>query len=228
MPTAADILRITGVSPRDMALYTLAFTHKSAVRRGGQSYDRLEFLGDAKLSCVVAHHLFAAYPGADEDFLSRMRNQMVSRECLAGVARQLDLASLIIMNRRGLARGWNHNDRILEDVLEALIAALMLDSGEDAAASFILRCVHDHMNLEEIARRRNYKDVLTRHTQSQGLPPPHYQARLCEDGRMYCAAVEVSDGFGHTVSGEGVAVLKKSAQQLAARACLDGLHTVER
>lgn len=89
MPTAQDIERITGVKPKNIAIYTLAFTHKSAAGMHTDSYDRLEFLGDAKLSFVVAQYLFTAYPEADEGFLSRMRNQIVSRKSLAAVASTL-------------------------------------------------------------------------------------------------------------------------------------------
>ena len=179
-----------------MAIYTTAFTHKSAAGNAGASYDRLEFLGDSKLSFVVARHLFTAYPEADEGFLSRMRNQMVSRRCLAGVARRLGLGGLIIMNKRALAQGWNHNDRILEDVLEALIAAVLMDGGEVAAAAFVVGCVRDHMDLVEIEQRRNYKDLLTQYTQSRGCPPPSYLTELSEDGHTYVAVVEVRRHMG--------------------------------
>ena len=223
--TAGDIERVTGVEVRDIAVYIEAFTHKSAVGSigaGRGSYDRLEFLGDSQLSFVVAHHLFTAYPDADEGFLSRMRNQMVSRRCLAGVARRLGLADLVIMNKRALLRGWNHNDRILEDVFEALIAALLQDGGAAAAAAFIVRCIEEHMDLDEIRQHRNFKDELCQYAQTSGTPPPRYRTEVL-DGRTYHAFVQVEGHRGRTVQGCGVAPIKKTAQQAAARAALEAL-----
>ena len=223
MPSEQDIERIVGCKPRDMSLYVKALTHKSALSPGDKTsgtYDRLEFLGDAQLGFVIAHHLFAAYPDADEGFLSRMRNLMVSRPCLAEVARCLGLADHIIMNKRALNKGWNHNDRILEDVLEALVAAVLEDQGAEVAAAFILRCVREHMDLEEIRQHRNYKDSLMQYTQNGGLPAPRYHTHVQDtQGRAYVARVDVDDA-GQTVSGWGTAAIKKIAQQAAAREAL--------
>ena len=218
MPIEEDIQRIIGATPRDMALYNTAFTHKSA-RKGTASYDRLEFLGDSKLSAMVAHFLFSTFPHADEGFLSRMRNAMVSRKSLAAVARALDLAPLVIMNKRALSRGWNNNDRILEDVFEALVAAVALDLGEPCATAFVVRCVADHMDLAEIERRRNYRDELIQHTQRTGGPPPRYQTEMLLDDRNYRVTVDVG-----AVRGSGLACIKKVAQQQAARNALDQLQ----
>ena len=229
MPSEQDIERIVGCKPRNMSLYVTALTHKSALapgERASASYDRLEFLGDAKLGFVVAHHLFSAYPDADEGFLSRMRNQIVSRKCLAGVARQLGLADLVIMNKRALTKGWNHNERILEDVLEALVAAVLEDRGADVAGQFIVRCVQEHMDLEEIEGHRNFKDLLTQYTQSNGTTPPRYHTHVQDaGGRAYVARVDVDKGTD-VVSGWGTAAVKKAAQQQAAHGALVKLGQV--
>ena len=218
MLTARDVEEITGFMPRNMQVYILAFTHKSAARKGRQSYDRLEFLEDSYLGFVVARHLFILYPRADEGFLSRMRHQIVSRKSLATVARRLGLAHLVIMNERALSRGWNHNDRILEDVFEALIAAVLEDQGPEAATDFIIRCVQEHLDLEEISQRRNYKDELCRFTQDINSPPPRYHTQV--EGCAHVVRVDViTDNW--KVTGREAAGAKKEAQQRAA------LHALE-
>jgi ribonuclease-3 len=118
------------------ALCQIALTHRSA---GTDHNERLEFLGDSILNCAVAHLLYDAHPQADEGALSRLRASLVSGETLAQIAGDLGLGEHLRLGPGELKSGGFRRASILADALEAVLGAIFLDSGFDAAAAAVAR-----------------------------------------------------------------------------------------
>ncbi|MDE5703977.1 MAG: ribonuclease III, partial [Bacteroidales bacterium] len=157
------IKSILGFRPGNIFLYRLAFRHRSAskvthgVRRNNE---RLEYLGDAVLSAVIAHYLFKKYPTQDEGFLTEMRSKIVSRASLNKVGLHMGLHKMIQLEHgHGNNGGFKSVDG---DALEALIGAIFLDKGFRFTQKIILkRIVGMHMDVDELERKDwNYKSKL--------------------------------------------------------------------
>ena len=118
------------------ALLAQALTHRSF---GASHNERLEFLGDGVLSCVIAGALYERYPQLAEGELSRMRAALVRKEALAGIARALELPAQLRLGEGERSSGGSDRDSIMADALEAVFGALFLDGGYDAARDAILR-----------------------------------------------------------------------------------------
>jgi ribonuclease III len=131
---AAWLERALGAAPRDLALYSRALTHGSA---GGESYQRLEFLGDRVLGLAIARWLYAAYPHEPEGQLSRRLNTLVTGQVCAEIARDIGVSAHLKLGKQARDDGAYDSDNILGDVTEALIGALYVDHGFEAAEAFI-------------------------------------------------------------------------------------------
>jgi ribonuclease-3 len=152
-----------------------ALTHSSAKELGLPCNERLEFLGDAVLGQIACEHLYRAFPEREEGALSVMKSVLVSANILSQVAKKLELDAILItgkgINKHKLPRS------LLANVLEALIAAIYLEAGFDAAKEFIIKFVLTPY-LDEVARdevERNYKSLLQDYAQKNNLPLPSYQ-----------------------------------------------------
>jgi ribonuclease-3 len=122
--------------PKNVHLFELAFTH-SSVR--SESYERLEFLGDRVLGMVIAHALYERYPNEPEGNLSKRFNALVDRETCAENGREIGVPALIRLGKQAREDGASQSGNVVGDVVEALIGALFLDGGMDAAERFILK-----------------------------------------------------------------------------------------
>jgi ribonuclease III len=155
-----------GCTPSDFAPFERALTHSSASR---ESYERLEFLGDRVLGLVIARALYERYPAEPEGKLSRRYNALVARETCAEVGRELGLPKLIRLGKQAREDGANQSDNVVGDAVEALIGAVFLDAGMEAARSLVLRLwghylegqerapIHPKSGLQELAAARNCK-----------------------------------------------------------------------
>lgn len=205
-------------SPRDIALYQRALTHGSA---GGDSYQRLEFLGDRVLGLTVARWLYAAYPLEPEGELSRRLNSLVTGVICAKVAREIGVSAYLKLGKQARDDGAFDSDNILGDVTEALIGALYLDQGLDAAETFIrkqwLPYVEGHVDaprhpksaLQEWAAANNRKPPVYAVTDRSG---PHHNPRF---------TVSVSVGSAGQATANGSS--KQEAETAAAVALLEQL-----
>lgn len=156
----------------DRALCEAALTHRSAA---GTHNERLEFLGDAVLNCSVARLLYDAHPNADEGALSRLRATLVSGDTLAAVAAEIELGDHLKLGHGELRSGGFRRASILADALEALLGAIFLDSGYEAAAAAIAHLLA--ARLEQLPSAEALKDAKTRlqeALQSRGLARPVY------------------------------------------------------
>lgn len=208
---------LLGFRVLDFSKYVSVFTHKSAMKvTNGDSYERYEFIGDAVINFVVAKLLFDMYPRADEGFLTRIRTKLVSGKCLSQLAWHLGLHNFIIMNQRSMRHGFNTNPRILEDVFEALVGCIYLQSGMVTAKTFLLSVFQRFVDFNDILRDTNYKDGLMRYAQARGMPLPEY---VVVSSASSTASFVVHVALCGRV-GQGAGASKKQAEQEAARTLL--------
>ncbi len=170
-----------GYEPRDVRLFAAALTHRSVP---GPNNERLEFLGDAVLSLVIARNLFGRFPQASEGDLSRLRAHIVSAEPLAEVAAQLGLGEVLQLGSGELKSGGFRRQSILADALEALCGALFLDGGLQSAAAVIDRLFERRIaDLPDPATLKDAKTRLQEYLQSRALPLPRYTVERTEGRR---------------------------------------------
>jgi ribonuclease III len=207
-----------GHSPRDLALFRAALTHRSAA---GPNNERLEFLGDAVLSLVIAQRLYSHFPHADEGDLSRLRARLVSREPLAEVAAALDLGAELQLGSGELKSGGFRRQSILADALEALCGAVFLDSGLAAVEAVIERLFAARIAaLPEPEALKDAKTRLQEHLQSRSLTLPRYLVLSVEGedhAQTFRVSCEVPD-LGLRVEGGGSS--RRRAEQQAAERML--------
>jgi len=226
------IEQLTGLTIGDLAVYERALTHRSLLRTDLRpdlrSNERLEFLGDAILGMVVAEHLFSRFPDRDEGYLTRLRSKLVNRKALAASATELNLGQVILMSDAIAATTGRTSESILSDAFEAVIGAIFIDLGMDAARKFINRTVLHRVNLSELGSQQdNFKSLLLEFAQARKWPQPAYRIKH-ESGpshdKIFTIEVVLSDRF----LGEGIARSKKEAEQQAAREALRILSDEEK
>jgi len=161
-----------GYSFADVSLLRQALTHRSA---GSRNNERLEFLGDAILGCVIAGELYQRYPHAREGMLSRLRSTLVRRESLAKIAHGLQLGEYLQLGFGERRSGGHARDSILSDALEAIFGAIYLDSDFTVVRDCILSLFVER--LESVSRAATLKDSKTRlqeYLQALHKPLPAY------------------------------------------------------
>lgn len=209
---------------QDPSLLGNALLHRSHIHVAGQereeSNERLEFLGDAVLGLVVNEMLYRDYPDRSEGDLTKMKSLLVCGARLSEVAKANDIGEHIRMSRSEAATGGRKRSSILADTMEALIGAIYLDGGLDAARSMI------HMVVLEgregvLARRslRNYKSRLQELIQARYKSPPRYRI-LSVEGPDHDRVFKVAVTYGGKTLGTGTGGNKKSAEQNAAQEAL--------
>jgi ribonuclease-3 len=157
---------------KDESVLILALSHRSC---GSSNNERLEFLGDAILGLSVTDILYRKFPKAREGELSRMRSQIVRAESLAGVAKQLELGSELLLGPGEMKSGGHRRDSILGDAVEALIGAVYVDTGLAAAQSCIALWFDELLAAaSEADSIRDAKTSLQEWLQKRGKPVPEY------------------------------------------------------
>ncbi|MDQ7041048.1 MAG: ribonuclease III [Rhodothermus sp.] len=220
----AVMRRLTGLPVQNLTLYEQALTHRSLLRGQPDSHlysnERLEFLGDAVLGFIVAAYLYERFPDQNEGFLTRLRAKLVNRRALAQAARRLELSAYVQLSEHMERAGGRANDSILSDAFEALIGAIYLDLGLDAARTFVERALLAPLDLEALARQPdNYKSLLLEFAQARGWPQPRYRV-VAEEGPSHARTFTVEAWIGNRRLGRGTAGSKKQAEQRAAREAL--------
>lgn len=226
--TRQQLFDVLGFQVKDPANYEQAFVHKSALREFSfqRSYERLEFLGDSVLDFIVARYLFDRFSDSNEGFLTRVRTKLVSGKCLCEFARNMGLQRLVVMNTKAIRQGWNHNDRILEDIFEALVACIYLDMGMCVARDFVIHTIESNVDWDDVMIDTNEKDILMRYTQANKKSLPVYVPVSDTDTGSDTSS---DDGFHIKVLvdsiewGRGRARTKRQAEQLSARMANDRL-----
>ncbi len=216
--TAGWIERTLGHRPRDVALFERALTHAS---RGDEHYERLEFLGDRVLGLTMASWLYEHFPNEPEGKLSRRFNALVDGATCAEVARELGIGGRMILGKQAREDGASESENVLGDVVEALIGALYLEQGLDAAAAFIRRAWGDRVERQDRAPQHP-KSALQEWAAAKNKKPPVYEM-TGRSGPHHAPrfVVRVSiDGAGEATA-EGLS--KQEAETEAAKALLEKL-----
>jgi ribonuclease III len=162
---------VLGYRFNDPALLVQALTHKSFAR---DHNERLEFLGDAVLGYVVAHRLFEDRPEVQEDTLSLLRAGLVRKETLAAVAADLNLGSYLRLGMGERRSGGHHRTSILADALEAVIGAVHLDGGIEAARALTLRLLEPRLQDLNADTLKDAKTRLQEALQGANCDLPEY------------------------------------------------------
>lgn len=156
------LTKILGFKPHNLERYRIAFTHRSMNIKDDEgnaiNYERLEFLGDAMLSAVIAHHLYMEVPTGDEGYLTKMRSKVVSREHLNELGRELNLIDLV----ESKIPSGQFGDNIHGNLFEALLGAIFLDRGYKYCEKFIYkRVIIPHVDIEQLEGKViSYKSLL--------------------------------------------------------------------
>jgi len=208
-----------GCSLADSGLLLRALTHRSY---GPDHNERLEYLGDAVLTFVVAELLFQAHPEASEGELSRYRASLVSGDALAGIALELGLGDYLRLGEGELKSGGQRRASILADALEALVGALYLDQGLEAARALAARLFDRQLAaLPQSAELKDAKTRLQEWVQGRGLGLPAYSVLEVSGEpheqrfRVRCDVVELA------VAAEAEGSSRRRAEQEAALRVLE-------
>ncbi len=184
------------------------------------SNERLEFLGDAALGMIVAEYLFLTYPDRSEGFLTKKRASLVNKKSLAFCARKLDLDKFVMLSFSASKNMENGGDSILADALEAVIAAVYLDSGAKSARSFVIDKLIPILEQGSKQSERNYKSELLEKSQASTCLQPTYSL-LEESGPDHEKTFVVGVYIGDRKLGEGTGRSKKEAEQFAAKNAIE-------
>ena len=191
-----------------------ALTHRSL---GATHNERLEFIGDAVLNCVIAMTLFQRFPHMPEGELSRLRSNLVNKDTLVRLAQALDLGRSVRLGEGELRSGGSARPSILADTLEAVFGAVFLDGGFDSARAAI-----EHVYVSEVARldpadlAKDPKTRLQEWLQARRLPVPEY-AIVAVSGEAHLQSFDVEcriPALGVTATGSGSS--RRAAEQAAA------------
>lgn len=201
----------------DPPLLERALMHRSyAYEHGGlPTNERLEFLGDSVLGVVVTEHIFTIHPTLSEGQLAKLRAAVVNSHALAGVARDLDLGAAVRLGRGEEATGGRNKSSILADTMEAVIGAIFIDHGIDAARVFV-----HHLFDPLLARAAtlgaglDWKTSLQEICSAHSLGTPKYQ--VTESGPDHEKSFEATVSVGARSFGPGIGTNKKQAEQQAA------------
>ena len=204
--TRQFLTALTGVAPKDEALWREALTHGSLGET--RDYQRLEFLGDRVLGLSVAEWLYADATSS-EGKLSQRLNALVSRETCADVARTIGLGAHIRLGKQARDDGGMHSDNILGDVMEALIGALFTERGFDAARDFVRRIWATPM-ASGTGQRKHPKAALQEWAAGNRRKPPVYTL-VTREGPDHAAMFTVSV----SVNGVGASAARGSSKQEA-------------
>jgi len=217
-----------GFSFKDPSLLHQALVHLSYCNENGldqlESYERLEFLGDAVLELSVSTELYLRFPNADEGELTKTRSSIVRRETLAQIARRIDLGSYLFVGKGIESSSDSQLESVLAAAFEALVAAVYIDQGNEFTRALILRLIDPELTKAEQMEGppENPKSQLQELTQGQGLKPPTYEL-VSSEGPDHGPVFTVNVLVNGQVVGTGAGGKKSEAEGAAARSALAAL-----
>ncbi|WP_372894038.1 ribonuclease III [Rhodosalinus sp.] len=195
-----------------------AVTHGSFATPGRADNQRLEFLGDRVLGLVMAEALLAADPEATEGQLAPRFNALVRKEACAEVAREVGLGDVLKLGRSEMISGGRRKLALLGDGMEAVIAAVYLDAGHDAARDLVLRLWGARIGRVD-ADARDAKTALQEWAQARRMPPPAY-TEVARDGPDHAPRFTIEARLADGRAARAEAGSKRQAEQAAAQALL--------
>lgn len=209
-----QLCNVLGFAPGTLSLYETALSHRSVKESADENNERLEYLGDAILSGIVADYLFKKYPYKGEGFLTEMRSKMVNRQTLNEIAIKMGLKKITIYNKND---GSLKVSQIFGNTLEALVGAIYVDKGFNQTKQWVLkRIIIPHMFVDDLENLEiNHKNKLYGWANKNGknLEFETLDERF-ENGRRLFTVGAVVDG---ELISEGKAFNKKDASQIASQ-----------
>ncbi|WP_163847598.1 ribonuclease III [Pseudooceanicola aestuarii] len=222
MKLSAELRRFQTRIGHDFArpeLLVRAVTHPSMSSPGRDDNQRLEFLGDRVLGLVMAEALLMIDRGASEGQLAPRFNALVRKETCADVAREIALGDVLKLGRSEQLSGGRRKQALLGDAMEAVIAAVYVDAGFDAAKALILRLWGARVETVD-QDARDAKTALQEWAQGRGLPPPAY-VETARTGPDHAPVFTIEARLQTGEAAQATAGSKREAQQMAARGLLD-------
>ena len=230
MALGKDVLELQNkisYSFKDLSYLDAALTHSSYTNelrsRGmrAESNERLEFLGDAVLQLVISEHLYSSYAKHREGSLTKMRQQLVCEKTLAKIALGIDLGLYLNLGNGEEIGDCRKRPKILADALEALIAAVYLDSigqGSEAYKTVVLTLFADAIK-KSANQRNDYKTILQQLAEQDGAAVLEYRV-VCEEGPQHDKSFTVAAFINNNHVGVGTGKTKKRAEMQAAKQAL--------
>jgi ribonuclease-3 len=213
-----ELSRKLGYKFNDPNLLKLALTHRSS---SGINNERLEFLGDSIVNCVIAEALYHQFPKAQEGDLSRWRASLINRETLGTLARDFEMGRYLILGPGELKSGGTERLSILSCAMEAIIGAIYIDSNFEAIRDRILKWYEPLLSaLTKTSSHKDPKTELQEYLQAEHMPLPVYTVESVE-GEAHQQAFTISctvDGVEEKVLGKGTS--RRRAEQDAAEVML--------
>ncbi len=227
MPDFASLASRLGITFNDLGILVEALTHRSYLNEhrdyAGNHNERLEFLGDAVLELAATDFLFRKFPITPEGELTSYRAALVNTVSLAEAARSLDLNTFLLLSKGEAKDTGRAREVILADAFEAIIGALYLDQGYDAAEAFVAK--HLYGKIDEVIAEGSYQDAKSRFQEvvqeRRGLTP--FYKTLSEEGPDHAKRFTVGVFVGDDEAARGEGQSKQEAEQAAAVAALDKL-----
>ena len=215
-----QLKNILGFTPGNVSLYKTALTHRSVREAADENNERLEYLGDAILSALIADYLFKRYPYKEEGFLTEMRSKMVNRQQLNEIAIKMGLKKITLYNK---SDGSLKISQIFGNTLEALVGGIYLDKGYKTTAKWVNeRIIMPHMFVDDLENLEiNHKNKLYGWANKNGkmLEFETLDERI-ENGRRLFTIGAVVNG---ELIAEGKAFNKKDASQIASQLAVEKL-----
>jgi len=217
-----------GFSFKDPSLLHQALVHLSYCNEHGlepaDSYERMEFLGDAVLELAISTEIYLRFPDADEGELTKTRSSLVRRETLAKIARRINLGSYLFVGKGVETTNGRQQDSVLAAAFEALIAAVYIDQGNEFTRQVILRLFDTELAHAQQSGGppENPKSLLQELVQGQGLDPPTYDL-VSSEGPDHGPVFTVNVLVNGQVVGTGAGGKKSEAEGVAAQAALAAL-----
>jgi ribonuclease III len=215
-----QVANVLGINPGNISLYQTALSHRSVKEGPEENNERLEYLGDAVLSTVIADYLFKRYPYRGEGFLTEMRSKMVNRQQLNDIALKMGLKKLTIYNKFD---GSLKASQIFGNTLEAVVGAVYLDKGYKRTQKWVLQhIVLPHLFVDDLEQIDiNLKNKLIGWASKNGkiLEFETLEEKM-ENGRRVFTIGAVLDG---EILSQGKGFNKKDASQIAAQLAIEKL-----
>lgn len=208
---------------KNKTLLALAFTHRSYINENRQikeHNERLEFLGDSVLGILVADYLYRHLPGTSEGDLSYLRSRLVEATSCVTYMLKLDLSNHLLLGKGEKMNDGRGRDSILADLFEAIMGAIYLDGGMEAAKTFFFGNFTEEIEAILNTPIQNWKALLQDFCQKKFQQPPEYKT-LSATGPDHSKIFLVSVELNGKELGQGEGPSKKEAQQAAARKALE-------
>lgn len=191
-----------------------------------ETYERIEFLGDAVVGMIVAEKLYLRYPTVDEGFLTKLRSKIVKKSTLALLCEKTGVADAIEIGERSYGKGLESSQSVRADLFESFIGALYLTHGHEMTSIILNRMIDSHLNLDQLSNKvDNYKSLLLEYCQMKKIDSPQYKL-VRESGPGHNKVFEIVVKIDGKELGSGTGSNKKQAEQRAAKQALIVLDQV--